>query len=268
MKGKIVDYSAVNNLIFLGTFKNPKVLKGLTEAILDTNIKIEDIKLMDPNIYQGIELKSSEFDIRYTLLEKETDIILEMQNKKTKYSMEDRLVYYASQHISQSISKGGSFIYKDCCIIALLNFTLYKDNQCIREFKLKDEFNNEIKKLKLIIIELTKSKYCHKMKLKKWLELIKTNEPYNLKGDDDCMDEAINYIYELNEDELIRERMRIIKNSERHIQTEKDAYRIEGLKEGKKEGILLVAKKMKAMNMSINDIKEATGLSIEEINNI
>ena len=44
--------------------------------------------------------------------------------------------------------------------------------------------------------------------------------------------------------------------------------KLEGLAEGRAEGIKLTARNLKAMGLSVGEIKEATGLSEDEINGL
>ena len=278
-KGK-VDFNATHNEIFLGTFKNVEVLKEFTESIFDISIPNDDIQILDSSIHQGIELKSSIVDIRYSILNI-ADVILEMQNKNTTYDILERILYYASHQISESIPKGESYVYNKCLTVAILNFTYFKgDNKCIRSFKIKSEYCDEISKLEIVIIELTKKEYCVKKKLKDWLELLTTNTPNKYYGGNIGMDKAIDKIYFLNQDqelrnklwnEKIRERDRIaeieaIKAKEERMLKEASAKGLQqGIEQGLQQRSIEIAKNLKSMNMDVDSIAAVTGLSIEKI---
>ena len=78
------------------------------------------------------------------------------------------------------------------------------------------------------------------------------------------MDEAINELERLSQDEGIIGLYDAELLQEKH----EKSIRQEGIKDGLKEKSIEIAKNLLNMNMSIDDIKESTGLSIEEINQI
>ena len=168
----IVDYPLSNDIIFVETFSSIKPLYSLISAILP-NIKfaIDDIELSNTTIHNGIDLKSSELDIHFSI-SNHIDIDLEMQNQKPSYRMERRLLFYLSQILSRSMEKGDNYLGKDCYVICLLNFELFKnDTKCVREFKFSSD-ELIIEGAKVITIDLTKAQNCDNINLKKWLELL------------------------------------------------------------------------------------------------
>lgn len=287
-----VDFNATYNEIFLGTFKNVEVLKEFTECLFDINIPEDDIQILDSSIHQGVELKSSIVDIRYSILNM-ADMILDMQNRKTTYDILERILYYASHQISESIPRGESYVYNKCLTVAILNFTYFKDdNNCIRSFKIKSEYSDEIKKLEIVIIELTKRKYCVKKKLKDWLELLTTDTPNKYYGGNSGMDKAIDKIYFLNQDQELRNKLWNERIRERDREAEKESIKAikerlvkEGLQQGLQQGLeqglqqgieqgieqgkeqekIEVAKSMLKENLEITLISKVTGLSVEQI---
>ena len=265
----IVDYPLSNDIIFVETFSNIKPLYSLISAILP-NIKfaIDDIELEPTTMHSGIDLKSSKLDIHFTI-SNQIDIDLEMQNQKPYYKMENRLLFYLSQILNRSIEKGNDYIGKDCYVICLLNFELFKnDTKCVREFKFSSD-ELIIEGAKVITIDLTKAQNCDNINLKKWLELINSTDLNSFIGVDEGMSEAVNKIRELNNNEETRLKIDRMKRARLHENTEKLIARQEGLAEGLAQGekakAIAIAKNLKGMNMPVIDISNATGLTVEEI---
>ena len=272
----IVDYPLSNDIIFVETFSNIKPLHSLISAILpNLNFNVDDIELSSTTLHSGIDLKSSELDIHFTISNL-IDIDLEMQNQRPRYKMERRLLFYLSQILSRSMEKGDNYLGKDCYVICLLNFELFKnDDKCVRTFTLNSE-ELKIKGASIITIDLTKMNNCDNIKLKKWIELLNSTNLNSFIGVDEGMSEAVDKIRELNNNEETRLRIDCLKRARLHENTEKllarEEGRTEGLAEGRAEGekakAIAIAKNLKSMNMLASDIASATGLTVEEINNL
>ena len=272
----IVDYPLSNDIIFVETFSNIKPLHSLISAILpNLNFNVDDIELSSTTLHSGIDLKSSELDIHFTISNL-IDIDLEMQNQRPRYKMERRLLFYLSQILSRSMEKGDNYLGKDCYVICLLNFELFKnDDKCVRTFTLNSE-ELKIKGASIITIDLTKMNNCDNIKLKKWIELLNSTNLNSFIGVDEGMSEAVDKIRELNNNEETRLRIDRLKRARLHENTEKllarEEGRTEGLAEGRAEGekakAIAIAKKMKQKNISIEEIIEFTGLTVDEVNNL
>ena len=122
--------------------------------------------------------------------------------------------------------------------------------------------------MELYIIELPKyEKYKEKTeneKLNKWIKFIK--EPGGMEmGEDKAIQRAKEVLEEISKDK--RERY-LAELREKYILDQKaieDAGYDKGLKDGQKEEKKKIAKNLLKLNMSIEQIKEVTGLTEEEI---
>lgn len=254
-----VEYPLVLNPIFLSVFnKRIKGLAGLTSEILKKDIKEEDILIKNTTESNGVDLKLSQMDIRYSVVDG-TNVNLEMQNKKPPYRMQSRLLYYLGHLITESVPKGTAYVLKQSYVIGILNFNLYNDDLPIREFALKDETGNEIPYAKIIIVELKKAKFCKSEILKKWMELFVAK---NLKDyeETDEMKDVRDGILEANADAAIRDYLFKLKVQER---LESDALEL-----AEARGIEMMAKKMYEKGISKEVICEMTGFSEEKLNRI
>ena len=122
--------------------------------------------------------------------------------------------------------------------------------------------------MEFYIIELPKyEKYKEKTeneKLNKWIKFIK--EPGGMEmGEDKAIQKAKEVLEEISKDK--RERY-LAELREKYILDQKaieDAGYDKGLKDGQKEEKKKIAKNLLKLNMSIEQIKEVTGLTEEEI---
>lgn len=283
----LVEYPLVLNPIFLSVFnKRIKGLAGLTSEILKKEIKEEDILIKNTTESNGVDLKLSQMDIRYSVVDG-ANINLEMQNKKPSYRMQSRLLYYLGHLITESVPKGTPYVLKQSYVIGILNFNLYNDNLPMREFTLKDEMGNEIPYAKIIIIELKKAKFCNSKILKKWMELFVAK---NLKEyeETDEMKDVRDGILEANADAAIRDYLFKLKVQER---LELDSLELaeargqekgrkcgieegrkrgieEGRKYGLEEGCIMTAEKMYELGVPKDIICKAAGLTEEKLDNL
>ena len=127
--------------------------------------------------------------------------------------------------------------------------------------------------IQIKIISLKEIAKYDNINLRKRLEILTTtsfNEYLNEEGVVGIMAKKMN---EINEDEKIRielesQRISVI-NYNRALAAEKKYGLEEGIKQGLEQGIeqrsIEIAKNLKSMNLDIDSIASATGLSIEEI---
>ena len=286
-----IEFPATYDIIFHNAFSDKEALADLTSSLLEMNILPTEIEILSPKLSKGINFKTSNMDIRYSILDMNID--LEMQKDATSYNMEDRLSYYLAQLSSESLIQGETYTYKRCCVICLCNFSMFKSKECMKHFRMMENKENDIiRGLEIITIDLTNKANCDNIKLKEWLELITASDLTEFKGMNEVMDKTVERIVESNNDEEIRDMIIRQKKDEfvRRLseaalkKTEEESLkrgRQEGIQEGREQGLqqgikqglqqgkqqekIAIAKKLLEMHMSIEDIVQTTGLSLDEI---
>lgn len=201
----IVEYPATYDIIFHNAFSNKETLASFTSALLNMTIQPEEIEILNPKLSEGINFKTANMDIRYSIIEK-MDIDLEMQKDQPAYDMADRLCYYNAQQIVNAMEKGDVYNYKRCCTVCITNFPLFKSKYCVKHFEMVE--GNEGKKIRgmeIITIDLTKKEKCDNIELKKWLEIITATNLKKYKGRNKVMDQTIERIVNSNNDKEIQE---------------------------------------------------------------
>ena len=265
-----VEYNFTRDLIFKLTLQDvpkaaielaKKFIPNMEDLVYDEKI----FKIENPINYKGVNIKSTEFDFKFSL-STENSFEYELQNYKTPYDLKARILKYYGDLISSSFPKQGDYSHKKCYTIWFVGYELFKDDISIRTFYLKDELNNKLYDYASITIvefaKITEEEYNKDV----WKKLFITNDMESLKGVDEVMDEVVKKILDYNSDEAIQEQLRAEQEWVRGYNSAVNASMEQGLEKGKKEANIATAKKMKNKGYSIDEIVEITGLSEEEIN--
>ena len=291
MKGKVkcisklldpkIDY--VFKRIF-GYIGNEEITKGLISSIIGkeiSNIELDNNTILEKDL---LDDKVGILDIR-AKIEDKINCNIEMQIVDRK-NIEKRILYYWSKLYNMNIKTGKDYENLEKVIVILLTdyeidslkeIKKYETKWNIREEEYQKVILTEV--MEFYIIELPKyEKYKDKTeneKLNKWIKFIK--EPGGIEmGDDKEIKKAKEVLEEISQDK--RERY-LAELREKYILDQKaieDAGYDKGLREGmtqgiaqgkkeEKEKILEIAKNLLKINMTIEQIEKATGLTKEEI---
>ena len=152
-----VDETPKNDIMFKEIFSDEEILKDFLEALL--NEKITSIKIeQDFNIRGNIHEKIGVLDIKAEI-NGEKIVQIEMQ-KKNKYNMEHRTIFYGSKVVSKLLKRGDRYSQlKPIILINILNYNLIKLPEYYTKTKTVAENYNEyelIKGIKYGFIEITK----------------------------------------------------------------------------------------------------------------
>ena len=282
-----------NDYVFkriFGKGGNERILKSLLEAILE--IKIQKIEIKNSEIpKESIKEKLSILDIKAEINEK-IMLDIEMQVGNTT-AIDKRLVVYSSKLVAGDIKVSERYPdAKNTIVICITTDNILKRNAYLSIAKLKFEKTQEKRYAEMgyekedeyltdmisyYIIELTKFKENKPRTgdlLEKWLLVIGGDEEMmkKCKKEEGEIKEAIEQLEEMSADEKereiyeIRERSRLVYNTEMYEARRKGLE--EGREEGRKESRKEIAKKLLKNKISIEIIKNTTGLTEEEINNL
>ena len=236
MDKNIVKGTLSHPIVFNAVFEEPKFCANFLNSTGLFNIDENSIKVENTKGNDGIDLITSDMDVKIKI-ENNLYINLEMQNRNTKYDMMLRLSYYLGKLISRSQPKGSGYIKNYSVVFAIFNFTLFKDNDYIREFKLKDDNGNEIEYIKIIVLELTKKARCDKKELREWLDTFNKKDLNDIKENQGIMSELKDKIIALNQDEELLARLDSYEKQQRDYIANMESYKQEGLEEGRKVGL-------------------------------
>ena len=276
-----------NDYVFkriFGKKGNEDITTSFIEAV--TGVRYNEINLEDTPILERdlFENKIGILDVK-VIANKENDIDLEMQVVKSEY-IADRILWYWSKMYSSSIERGKSYNNTKraiCILIAdfnLENLKLIQDYHTkwnIREEKYTNIILTE--KLEIHIIELEKLENIKTLndtekKLLNWCKFIKNPVEVedSIMSENEEIKKAKEELDKISQDAKER---RLAELREKALMDEiaiRDSGFKEGIEQGLKEGSqqekISIAKNLLKLKVDINSISQATGLSVEEIENL
>jgi predicted transposase/invertase (TIGR01784 family) len=277
-KKQIKKYPPKMDIIFqaiFGEVGSENITKDFLEKILKR--KIEKISL-DQNPILRRELKSDKLGV--------LDIITELDGKEKcniemqlidKNNIIERMLYYWSKIYTKQIKAGEDYNKLEKTIVILIaDFNIKGLEEVTYHSTWKIMETNYAKKLiltdklELDIIELSKIKgrENEKDQLLDWLIFLENpeSERVTLKMEEnENLKDAVEKLNKISEDEKMQ---RIIELREKAIRDEHAIYEKgvnDGVEKGSKEKELQIAKNMLKKGIKESDIKEITGLTKEEI---
>ena len=269
-----------------GTAPNKDLLINFLNSLFDGHKVVKDLKYNNSeHVGDLFTERKAIFDVYCESVDGEK-FIVEMQNASQKY-LKDRTLFYSTFPIREQAPKGGAWDYRLNPIysIALVNYDMreaaFDGNEISHHVQLCDTATNLVfyNKLEFIYVEVTKfSKNEDELVslYDKWLYALKnlatlTARPAALR------DKIFDRLFQVAEiarftSTELREYEDSLKNY-RDLKNSLDAAEEKGIikgreigrAEGRAEGIVSTAKKLKTMGFSVADIMEATGLSEADV---
>ena len=255
-------------------------VKRLIHYITDIPLKeLQDLKYLDTNLKEDYR-KNKHYRSDVITKINDFNIILEMNKNPSKEYIEKNISYLFSIH-NQNNRKNKKYIMGQKYL--LLNFDFYGNvgNKLINKYTLKDrnrkEYPIDIEIYHIQLDKLQNKEYTKSVKeeILKYLKIMILEDEKELmeisKGDDilkdviremihyDAMDVPLGYRDVDEEHEWMMNSIR-----DRHKEELKEERR-KSIKKGKAKGIEQTAKNMLDLNVDINTISKATGLSINTI---
>ena len=280
-------YTCRNDRTFKEVFLNPNnsdLLKALLEFIL--KIKIDKLEIKKTELLSGnVNIKDKRVDAIVHTGNKKIEIEINSQNKDYLHTRSTAYIC----NIYQSNASVGDTYNEDTDIIQVnLTWGLGRNNDEMKIYKIMNE-KGELYVKNFIIYEINMD-YYDKIWYSKNEEEIKKNQ-YMIMLDldkkelknmpkDKIVDKYITNVTIVNDDPEFQKYMseeedkRKIQNSllseakEEGISQGYTSGINDGISKGKNKKSIEIAKNMLKKNMSIEDISDITGLSIEEINKL
>ncbi len=215
--GKI-PYNMTNDYMFRAVLqKNAKVLAGLVGSLLHLDPETLDVEIANPIILgESIDDKTFVLDVEVTV-NKKTHLDLEMQVINYGNWKERALSYLCRSF--DSLTRGSNYIDLAPAVhIGFIDFSLFGDApEFYATYKMKNVKNHRIytDKMWLSVVELnsielaTEEDRLHK--IDQWAKLFKAKTWEELKAmamTDQYMESAVNTMYELSADRMVKEQCR------------------------------------------------------------
>ena len=282
-----VFYDLRYDVYFKAFFLNNKMLAGFLSLLWNTKVNPEDITY--DNTESVLPLgKKIIYDVvaNVTLHKKEEiNVNLEMQNLYHKY-LNERMAFYAMRKYSDKLKKAEEF--GNICIesIWFLGFdeSKFYDNNTekwLSEYKLTNEDGNVLTdKFRIDQIFLKNKDKCPIIELQEFFKLCTSLDKHNLPEFSTDREEAKEMLLKMNNDKALRAESfsheMFLRDQKAQFKTAREEGLEEGLvkgkAEGKAEGIQEnkkeIAKTLYSLGQTKEFIAKATGLSLDELNDI
>ena len=267
--------------IFGQEFSKPLLLDFLNNLLVGER-KIENCTFLDKEMPRDIE---GERSIIYDVLcETETGekIIVEMQNQRQPF-FKQRSIFYASEAISRQARKGREwrFDIKAVYLIAFLNFTLedigttFRTDVALLDMRTKEVFSDKIRLIYLQLPYFNKEADECENDFERWIYVLKNMEtinrlPWTAKSAVFKRLEEIAEVRALTKEEQMQydHALKVYRDNYNTFQGAIEEGMKEGREKGREEGradkTKEIAQNMKKMGMSIEQIAQACGISVEE----
>ena len=276
-------YTCRNDRAFKEVFLNPNnsdLLKALLEFIL--KIKIDKLEIKKTELLSGnVNIKDKRVDAIVHTGNKKIEIEINSQNKDYLHTRSTAYIC----NIYQSNASVGDTHNEDTDIIQVnLTWGLGRNNEEMKIFKIMNE-KGELYVKNFIIYEINMD-YYDKIWYSKNEDEIKKNQ-YMIMLDldkkelksmpkDKIVDKYITNVTIVNDDPEFQKYMSEEEDKKKIQNSLLSEAKEEGISQGIEQGytsgindgIKQTAKNLLSMNMPLEDISKATGLSIEEINEI
>ena len=260
---------------FFGLKGDEDLLLSFINAIMiDSNFAtFKSVEIMNPfNLSEKANNKESIVDLK-AITEDGIIVIIEIQTYSTKNFFE-RTLYYWSKNYSNVLKKGEDYPkLKPVISINLIDDILFdkNDKRMHTCYLLKEKNTNEIltDHIQLHYVEIPKFDENANIskELKNWILFLKSNKEEDMSQllkEDTIFEKAMKkYNYFTDNEDLLNE----YDKREAYLVYQHSLMR-DFKEEGREEEKYSIAKTLKQMNMDDASISKATGLTIEEIQNI
>ena len=258
-----------------GTEENKDVLQDLLKCILD--IQPEDIaglELLDKELHKDlISDKTGVLDVKLRL-KNNTIIDIEIQNRWHNEFVQRTIFYWAKMYTENLKTSDVYTKLPKCITINIVGEGFDLNNLLHSEYNVVEKHINErlSDELEIHFLNLAKVKEQQgsfeqdekKKKLYNWLKFIKTDNPEVRK----MLAESSEMMAKANETIEVMEmspKEKWLYENRMKYEHDKASWKHVGYQEGVHQNKLETAKNLLAMNFPIENIAQATGLSLEEI---
>ena len=277
--------SKTNDKVFKEIFtRNKSCMADFLKCILNIpDEEFDDLEFLDTHTRKGSPL-DGEYILDIKVKTKSNIIDVEMQVKRSPI-LEQRIIVYLANMVKDQSCDGFKYkdIKKSVSVIIAAEHNITEDGRYFHKYNMRDEKDNSMftDLLEVDLLELKKlPKADDGTDLWDWLRFIKTNneeEMEMLAQENPEIEKAYGALQDLSNDEAIRHEAQqremylqneMAINEERYEQGIKKGKE-QGIKEGKEQGLkeskIEIAKNLLGINLPLEQISAATGLSVDEI---
>lgn len=263
--------------IFGQEMSKPILIEFLNSLLVGER-KIVDLKYLDKEQLGLSELERSLIYDIYCETETGEHIIVEMQNKY-QYSFKNRSIYYVARSIVEQGQRGRQWNYdvKAVYLVAFMNFmqaeiaSKFRTDVVLMDMEERTQFSDKVRLVYLQLPYFNKEAEDCKTTFDRMIYVLKNMDilermPWAAQDSVFQKLASIAEVAALDKEERFRYDENIRAFRDNHVIME--TQRMEGRKEGHEKAQQTIARNLKQMGLSLEDISKATGLTIEEIENM
>lgn len=265
-----LKYRFTNDALFKLLFvKFPDLLKRLVAELLCIPYEsIEDLVVtnseMQPEMLEG---KFCRLDINMKTGGRRIDLEIQVEDEKNYV---ERSVFYWAKDFSSELPEGGD--YRDLLptiVISIVDFSLFGCEDFHSEFRLFEVKRHELltDKMCLHYFELPKipKDVGEKDGLLLWLSLFRSKTEEDIskiqKMGVPIMEQVIDAYHHVSASDELRE----LERMRDRARNDEAAAMARSRKEGERNGALKIARNLRAKGMGVDEVAEATGLTVDDI---
>ena len=251
---------------------NKELLQEFLSRILKRKIEIIEF-LRNELPVNTTEEKSRTVDV---LVKADSEYIhIELNNSSSIYLHVRNFIYFSSLYVKK-VQSGEEYDLVTKFIHIDLTYGMKSNKDEIEYYIQSNSGERYLENVKIIEYNMDKiMKYWYnknELKVNEYKHLmmldLESNELKKLSKGDDFVEEFEEKITKLNEAETFQSAMTYEEDQKLILNTEKKISFEEGKEKGISNRNIEIAKNLLSLNINIGDISKATGLSIEEINNL
>lgn len=265
----------VNDLCFKFVFSHKDILKDFIDSFLEylkldirfdfTDIGVQKYIMPNNKTYLGY------FGDIIVTLDNGTIISIELYKDNFREKDYNKSYAYMCRLFDKNVIDSKEYKVRKIISLNLMNGNYRKENKdLVNKYifvnnKSKKNIDNENTVMYLVRLDLANNiQYTKDIRFINWLRLLNAESIEKMKEigkDDKIMEEAREFVRKwLNKTPE--------ENLENYIKDKEKMARTEGLEQGSKKSTIKIAKNMLSLDININDVSKATGLTIKEINKL
>ena len=206
IKLKRAFYPGTYDVIFKGLLLQNKDITCFMYNQLFPNEPItpEEITYVNENVIDGVEFKTITTDIRFNVFSNNNIVYadIEMQKNYIKnYTYRNDL--YTSKIMCEGNKPGEEYNIKNILTISICEYDVLKNKKwltIIQPNDIEDINGYRYHWRKNVYLQLPYINKCDKIKLTSIIEILKSDKPDDMRGDDPFMNKVIDEIKKLNQD--------------------------------------------------------------------
>ena len=275
------DNPILNDYVFKQVFgkqENEKILISFLNAMLNGEYNIKSVKVITPEMPRPTETTRTVLLDTQVQIDDGSYIDIEVQQGH-RFDLLDRMLVYGARMLAEHSQKATRFNSTKCIAIWLLNcnmpeFKMFSNNPIIGQFGFSSELDRSIflplEGLKVYPIELKKGTDIKNITTVKqtWINFLKNSTDVSKPEEIEEIHDAYYRMMKIAGSEEYRAYRNALDKEEQVRRGDLEIALASAKQEGEHKKAIETARNFLKMGLSIEQVAQGTGLSVEEINEL